>query len=147
MQPIQIVSEVLNAIDAHDLRKASARTAEDLVVTDPTLAGSLDKAAFFAQMDAILTAFPDWKYDLESLDAEGKRVTVSVVALATNTAPLKLPGMPVVPATGKHVSIPDRFVFTVENDHVTELKIDSPPNGGAAAMLSQLGITAPPSAS
>lgn len=147
MQPIQIVTEVLNAIDAHDLRKASARTAENVVVIDPTLPRALDKATFFSQMDAILKAFPDWKYDLESLDADGKRVTVSVTALATNTAPLRLPGMPTIPATGKRVSVPDRFVFTVENDRVTELKIDSPSNGGAAAMLAQLGVQMPRSAS
>lgn len=143
MQPMQIVAEVLNAIDAHDLRKASARTADDCVIVDPSLSRTFNKAAFFDQMDAILKAFPDWKYDLESLDANGKRVTVNVTALATNTAPLKLPGMPVVAATGKHVSVPDRFVFTVENDQVTELRIDSPPNGGAAAMLSQLGVKTP----
>lgn len=143
MQPMQIVSEVLNAIDAHDLRKAAARTADDCVVVDPSLSHTVNKAAFFAQMDAILKAFPDWKYDLESLDANGKRVTVTVTAIATHTAPLKLAGMPAVPATGKRVSVPDRFVFTVENDQVTELKIDSPPNGGTAAMLAQLGIKAP----
>ena len=147
MQPMQIVSEVLNAIDAHDLRKASARTAENLVVIDRALPTTLDKAAFFSQMDAILKAFPDWKYDLESLEADGKHVVVNVTALATNTAPLKLPGLPAFPATGRHVSVPDRFVFTVENDRVTELKIDSPPNGGASAMLAQLGIQIPRSAS
>ena len=141
MQPIQIVCEVLNAIDAHDLDKAAHRVAESCIIHDTTMPQALGKAAFFGQMRAILGAFPDWKYDLDSIEAEGSRVTVRVTALATHSAPLQLPGMPLISATRKRVSVPDRFVFTVENNQVTDLCVDSPANGGAAEMLSQLGVS------
>ncbi len=144
MQPIQIVCEVLNAIDAHDLNKAAKRIAEGCVVRDTRLPRTLDKATFLEQMRAILAAFPDWKYDLDALDAEGETVTVNVIALATHSAPLRLPGQPAFPATNKHIRVPDHFIFTVRNELVTALKIDSPPDGGAAAMLSQLGMTLTP---
>lgn len=139
MQPIQIVCEVLNAIDAHDLDRAARRVAETCVVRDTSMPQAFNKAAFLAQMRSILAAFPDWKYDLESIEAEGKQVTVSVTALATNSAPLQLAGRPAIAATGKRVSVPDKFVFTVSDDQVDSLTIDSPRNGGAAAMLAQLG--------
>ncbi len=143
MQPIQIVCEVLNAIDAHDLDRAAKRIAETCVVRDTAMPQSFGKAAFIEQMRAILAAFPDWKYDLESLDADGEKVTVCVVALATNSAPLRLAGRPPIPATGKRVRVPDRFVFVVEHEQITGLNIDSPKDGGAAAMLAQLGVQLP----
>lgn len=143
MQPIQIVCEVLNAIDAHDLDRAAKRIAETCTVRDTAMPQALGKAAFVGQMRAILAAFPDWKYDLDSLEADGPKVTVCVTALANNTAPLQLGGRVPIPATGKRVRVPDRFVFTVENDLVTSLTIDSPKDGGAAAMLAQLGMQLP----
>jgi len=145
MQPIHIVCDVLNAIDAHDLDKASQRIAESCVVRDATTSQTLGKAAFLTQMRSILAAFPDWKYDLQSLEADGARVTVQVVALATHSAPLQLAGKRPIPATGKHVSVPDKFVFMVVNDQINSLTIESPKEGGAAAMLAQLGIAFSPS--
>ncbi len=139
MQPMQIVVEVLNSIDAHDLDKAARRFAETAVVQDSSMSLSLGKSAFFEQMRAIFAAFPDWKYDLDSIEAEGEQVKVKVTALATQTAPLKLASQ-TIPATGKHVSVPDQFVFTVIENEIHSLKIESPQDGGAAAMLSQLGV-------
>ena len=142
----QIVRHTLSAIDAHDLNKAAAYTADDLAVTDPTLnlPRPLDKNAFFAQMSAILQAFPDWKYNIIEVTTRNDQVTVTVEAVATNTNPLQLPGLPPIPATGKRVTVPDQFIFTVMDDIITAITINSPPNGGAAEMLRQLGITLPP---
>ena len=144
MQPIHIVCEVLNAIDAHDLDQAARRVSEACRIRDTSMPQTLGKAAFIDQMRSILAAFPDWKYDLQSIEADGNQVTVQVVVRATNSAPLELPGMPRLPATGIAVTVPDKFVFTVTADQVDSLIIDLPTNGGAAAMLSQLGIVLPP---
>ncbi len=144
MQPIQIVCEVLNSIDAHDLDKAARRFANSCVVRDTAQSQTLGKSVFLDQMRAILAAFPDWKYDLQSIEAEGQEVTVQVTALATQSAPLHLGGQPSIPATGKRVSVPDCFVFTVVNHEITALRIESPKEGGAAAMLAQLGIALSP---
>ncbi len=140
MQPMQIVCEVLNAIDAHNLDRAAKNVSENCLVRDTSMPQAFSKAIFFDQMRAILAAFPDWKYDLESIEAEGPKVTVIVTALATHTAALRVAGRPPIPATGKHIRVPDKFVFTVANAQVDSLTIESPKDGGAAAMLAQLGV-------
>lgn len=141
MQPMQIVVEVLNSIEAHNLDKAAHRFADTAVVEDTSTAQRLGKNDFIEQMRSIFAAFPDWHYDLDSIEAEGDEVKVQVTALATQTAPLKLANQ-TIPATGKHVSVPDQFVFTVIDNEIRSLKIESPKDGGAAAMLSQLGVAA-----
>lgn len=94
-------------------------------------------------MKTILDAFPDWKYNIQSITSQNNQVTVTVEAVATHTRPLQLAGMP-IPATGKHVNVPDQFIFTVQDDRITAITINSPVNGGATEMLRQLGITLPP---
>jgi predicted ester cyclase len=142
----QIVRETLSAIEAHNLSNAGAYTADNLTVNDPTLKLShpLDKRAFFSQMDAILQAFPDWKYNVRAMTTQNDQVIATVEATATHTNPLQLPGMPSIPATGKRISVPDQFIFTLKDNRITAITIDSPANGGAAEMLRQLGITLPP---
>ncbi|MEP7285528.1 MAG: nuclear transport factor 2 family protein [Chloroflexota bacterium] len=143
MSSEQIVRETLAAIEAHDLNKAAGYAADNLIVRDRTLPNTLDKNTFFTQMGAILQAFPDWKYEIGELVSQNNQVTVTVRALATHSNPLQLPGLPPIAATGNHVNVPDKFIFTVTDDKISALVIDSPPHGGAAEMLRQLGITLP----
>jgi hypothetical protein len=53
------------------------------------------------------------------------------------------PGAPDILPTGKKFAIADTFVFTVMGDQITAVYVDSPPNGGLAGMLQQLGIQLP----
>lgn len=99
----------------------------------------MGKEFFFAQMAVMLAAFPDWHYEVHAITAQGERVIVELTAIATHTAPLQMGGM-TLPPTGKRVSVPDRFIFTVQNEHIVELQVDSPPDGGAPAMMRQLGL-------
>lgn len=133
----QIVRQTLAALDAHDVIQAAAYASE--AVTDPklNLRHSLNKQVFFAQMEGILQAFPDWKYALHAITTQNNQVTVD--AIATHTRPLKV-GSATVPPTGKRVVVPDEFIFTVKDGLVTAITIHSPTNGGAAEMLRQLGI-------
>lgn len=143
MSQEQVVRNTLDAINAHDLDKALTFTAGDLTVTDPTLPQAMPRAAFFAQMAAILQAFPDWQYTIQSVTASGDLVTASVEVNATQTGPFQLPGMPALPPSGKRVTVLDRFVFTVHGDRIAAILVDSPRGGGAAEMLRQLGIGLP----
>lgn len=54
-----------------------------------------------------------------------------------------MPGMPSLPPTGKKVSVPDKFIVTVQGDKVSHLQVDSPADGGIPAMLGQLGVKMP----
>ena len=128
MQPMQIVVEVLNSIDAHNLSKVERRFAESLVVKDNSLPETLDKPAYLDQMHAILAGFADWKYDLDSIEADGEQVTVQVTGIGTSAA-------------GKQVKAPAQFVFTVIDDEIHQLNVTAQ-NGGTATVLAQLGVAA-----
>ncbi len=95
---------------------------------DNSLPETLDKPAYLEQMRAILAGFADWKYDLDSVEADGKQVTVHVTRMGSSA--------------GQQVKQPAQFVFTVINDEIHELKITAQ-DGGTAAVLAQIGIKTP----
>jgi len=139
----QIVRETLATISVHDLDKAAAYFSDDLAVTDPVLKLStpMDKARYIAQLNALFDAFPDWSYNVRATITQGDKVQVIVETSGTHSNPLQLPGLDPIPATAKSFAIVDQFVFTVTDNLVTAILIDSPPDGGMAEMHRQLGLT------
>ena len=109
MNSEQIVRATIAAIEAHDLTEADRYIADDLQVSDPTLPRALSKAEFLGQMTILLQAFGDWKYDIQTLTADGDQIAVVLKLRATQTAPLALPGLPPLPANGKTVEVPDNL--------------------------------------
>jgi predicted ester cyclase len=93
--------------------------------------------------NALTTAFPDLKFDVQNVTVNGNQATVKVLWGGTNTGPLNLPGMPAVPPTGKKVSVKDAYVVTVQGDKVSHFEITSPADGGIPAALAQIGVKAP----
>jgi len=56
---------------------------------------------------------------------------------------MPMPGMQNIPPTGKHVSVKDTYIVTVQGDKVARLEVDSPPDGGIPAALGQIGVKVP----
>jgi predicted ester cyclase len=139
----QLVRETLAIISGHDLDKAAACFSDDLAVIDPVLKLStpMDKARFLAQLNAFFQAFPDWSYDVRATITQGDKVQVIVETSGTHSNPLHLPGLDPIPATAKRFVITDQFVFTVTDNLVSAIVIESPPDGGLAEMHRQLGLT------
>jgi hypothetical protein len=94
-------------------------------------------------MEILLRALSDRKYDIQTMTTHEDTITVDVRATARHTAPLALPGLTEVAATGKPVNGPDRFIFTIRNGQTASLDSDSPADGGTAEMLRQLGLRLP----
>ena len=92
----------------------------------------------------LLTAFPDFKIDIQKLTVDGDRAWVNVKWTGTQTGPLNLPGMPAIPASGKKVSVEDAYVVTVKGEKVSHFEIQSPANGGIPGAIAQLGVKMPP---
>jgi pyruvate/2-oxoglutarate dehydrogenase complex dihydrolipoamide acyltransferase (E2) component len=51
--------------------------------------------------------------------------------------------MPSIPPTGKHVSVKDLYIVTVQGDKVSRMEVNSPADGGIPAALGQIGVKAP----
>jgi predicted ester cyclase len=91
----------------------------------------------------LITAFPDFRIEIQKLTVDGDRAWVKVRWSGTQTGPLSLPGMPTIPATRKKVSVEDAYVVTVRGDKVSHFEIQSPADGGIPAAIAQLGVKMP----
>jgi predicted ester cyclase len=96
-------------------------------------------------MSALITAFPDLKFDIQNVTVQGSQATVQAIWSGTNKGPLNmpLPGMPSIPPTGKQVSVKDTYIVTVQGDKVSRIEVNSPPDGGIPAALGQIGVKMP----
>jgi len=94
-------------------------------------------------IEALRAAMPDFKIAIEKLTVQGDLATVETKWRGTQTAALNVPGMPVVPPSGKKVLVNDNFVVTVHGDKVTHLQVESPVGGGIPGALAQLGVKTP----
>ncbi len=146
MDPEQIIRSGIAAMEAHDLEKSFQTFSDDVVISGANFPQPLNKQEFMAQNADLLTAFPDWKFNIQSVTVQGNHATVKVRPSGTQSGPLKLPmpGAPTIPPTGKKVSYSDQFSLTFKGDKVVEMRFETPANGGLQAMLQQLGVQLPP---
>ena len=148
MTPEQVVRDFLAEFETSGVEKATTYLTDDAVITavNPPIQGG--KAEFIGQGTLIKEAMPDYRWGVQQMTTHGEDVTVKLRWTGTHTGPFRLsafvPGAPDVPATGKKVSVPDNFVFTVRGDKISGMHIDSGPNAGLFEMLKQLGVSLPP---
>jgi predicted ester cyclase len=129
----------------NDVKKGEAFLTPDAVAAGGVLPQPIPAREAIKVSSALVTAFPDLKFDIKNVTVKGNQAVVQTVWSGTNKGPLNLPipGMQSIPATGKYVSVKDNYIVTVEGDKVTRLEVDSPPDGGIPAALSQIGVKVP----
>ncbi len=127
----------------YDTEKAKAYLTADAIAGGGELPQPMPAAESLNVTKALLTAFPDIKFDVEQVITKGNEATMNVQWSGTNTGPFNMPGMPGIPPTGKKVSVRDMFIVTVQGDKVSKLWIESPAGGGIPGALAQLGVQMP----
>ena len=143
MNPEQRIRESLEAFNARDENKAFSDFADDFVANN-FMPQPIGLEEFKAINRANLAAFPDWHFEIKQIQTQGNKVTVTVQATGTQNGPLTIPGMPPIPASGKKISVPDRFIVTFGADNkVHQMDFDTPPDGGFVGSMKQLGIQIP----
>ena len=130
----------LNDVDA-----AESYLTPDAVSAGGVLPQPIPAREAISLLSALKTAFPDLKFDIQNVTVKGNQAIVQAVWSGTNKGPLNmpLPGLESIPPTGKHVSVKDTYIVTVEGDKVCRLEVDSPPDGGVPAALAQIGAKVP----
>jgi len=137
---------------AHDFvammadRKASlAMAAPDAMASGGVLPQAIPLKDTVNILDALKTAMPDLKFDVQQVTVNGDKATVKAMWSGTNTGPLTIPmpGMGTVPATGKKISVKDAYIITVKGDKVSHMEVASPADGGIPAALMQMGVKMP----
>jgi predicted ester cyclase len=120
-------------------------TLSTLLTDDFTLAGPvpqpIGKSAFLGLARALVTAFPDWSFNASGFREEGDKVYLLNHITGTHTGTLAaIPGVPPVPATGKHVAVAEEQAeYTVRGGQVSHIEITPRPGGGVPALYAQVG--------
>ena len=133
---------VLNMTNAE---KVKAMVTADAMASGGVLPQPIPVMQAMQLMAGLTTAFPDVKFDIQQVTVNGNEATVKAVWSGTHTGPLSLPvpGMATIAPTGKKVSVKDAYVFTVQGDKVSHMRVESPADGGIPAALAQLGVKMP----
>ena len=142
MSAIDIVKAGLAAIEAGDFKKLDGMVADDYVFAGP-VPEPLGKREFMGLQSALLTAMPNWKFNAADFKENGDVVTVTLQVTGTQTGELKvpMPGIPILPASGKQISLPgETSVFTLKNGKLARLDITPTAGAGLLGILSQLGV-------
>ena len=142
MSAIDIVKAGLAATEAGDFKKLDGMVADDYVFAGP-VPEPVGKREFMGLQMALLKAMPDWNFNAADFKENGDVVTVTLQVTGTQTGELSLPmpGIPIIPPSGKRVSLPgETSTFTVKNGKLARLDVASTPGGGLMGILSQLGV-------
>ena len=145
MNAIDVVKKGLAAAEAGQSSQFADTMADDMLFVGP-VPQPLGKREFVSMQASLVAAMPDWKYNASNFVQNGDQVTASINITGTQTGELNLslPGIPKIPATGKHVSLPDQpTTFTVKDGKVTRIEAVSSPDTGIPGILAQLGISLP----
>ncbi len=132
-------------MNMNNAEKVKAMVTPDAMASGGILPQPIPVMQAMQVMAGLTTAFPDLKFDIQQVTVNGNEARVNAVWSGTQTGPLSLPvpGMRTLPPTGKKVSVKDAYVFTVQGDKATHMRVESPADGGIPAALAQLGVKMP----
>ncbi len=136
----QTFRDGMKAIEAADWGKLRSLVTDDFTFLGGPMPMNFD--AFTATQGAIKAAMPDFTFHIENITADGDHMTCELNATATHTATLSLPvpGMPSIPATNKHMTVPDYLLITFRNGKIATVKSQPPTDGGMGALLHAIGV-------
>ena len=145
MNAIDVVKASLAAVETGRVMEYEESLTEDMVFAGP-VPQPIGKREFVALQSALVMAMPDWKFNATDFKQMGDKVTAMLQITGTQTGELNvpMPGLPKLPPTGKHVSLPAQLTtFTVKNDKMNRIEAEADPNNGVPGILAQLGISLP----
>ncbi|HEY7834796.1 MAG TPA: nuclear transport factor 2 family protein [Ktedonobacterales bacterium] len=145
MNAVETLQAVIGDIEANDFVRARGLLADDFVfggaVPEP-----IGPDAWLGIHKAFNAAMPDFRFNASNYRDDNGAVTLQVQITGTQTRELVLPipGMPAIPATGKHVALPAEPIrATARGDKLATLTVSEIPGGGLPGLLSQLGVSLP----
>ncbi len=100
-----IFTKLSEAINSHDAKTVASLYADNAVVYDPFYPEPLKgKAAIEKDTTVNLQAFPDTRFEIQSVLAEGNTGAAQILMSGTNTGPMETPEGE-FPPTGKKIKI------------------------------------------
>lgn len=127
------------ALNAQQWDTVATYLADDLVWSGGS-AGTLGKQGFLAAQKAWFSAVPDYRVTWQTSREDGDTVYGTTGVGGTQTKPLALPGLPQIPATGRHFSATFPTTVTWRGDKITAITLGA---GSSPSVLEQLGVQLP----
>ena len=109
-----LVMEAIQAINDNDVEKAVSHTAPDCTLNGEPFGREGDRL----RTVGMAKAFPDGKWEIDDLIAEGEKVVLRWTFRGTNLGELPTLGLP---ATGKQVAFSGMSLYRVVNGMFTEI--------------------------
>jgi ketosteroid isomerase-like protein len=143
MSNLDLARKALHASEGGDIATLSSMVTDDFQFLGVT-PQALGKQEFLGFIQAMTTAFPDFKFNETTASESGDTVTIKHKISGTHTGTFNVPGMPPIPATGKKFALPEEAsVFTFQGGKATKYTAQPAPDGGLPGILKQLGVPMP----
>ena len=142
---IETVRTFMTALQSGDIELAARVASTDFIVSG-LLPRPLSGSEFFALQAELLTAMPDFSYNLSDLQHSGGDIQAFISINGTQTGELSLPmlGLQTLPATGLAIDLPQaRIVYQVEEEQIQAMEIEQVVGGGLSGLLQQIGAELP----
>lgn len=139
------VVDMMTALATGDADTFFSLVSDDFQFSGP-MPEPMSAEQWFGTGRSMAQAFPDLDYGLQIVEEHGGHVHTITQVSGTHTGDFDLTpmGMGVVPPTGKSFQNPaEDGTAVVVDGKVVSLHVESPPNGGLAGILGQLGIAPP----
>ncbi len=147
MSATDIAQATMRAWESKDANSLASSLSDDFVGRG-FLPQPVNKVQYIDFMQAIVSAFPDWSFNENFLNERpvmerSQRVLFDTHISGTNTGDLILPDLPIIPATGIKIALPNRHLeYLVTGDIVATITADFSPNG-LEEILAQFGMVLP----
>ncbi len=145
MNQTETVQALLNAIEQEKWEEAAS-----YLTSDFTFSGAVPQPIsgeeWLGIHKAFAGAYANFSFNYHIGIETGNQVhcTVQLVGKHTRDLRLPVPGMPVIAATGKEVSLPrEPITFTFRNEKVADVHVEQVDGGGLPGMLQQLNAALP----
>jgi hypothetical protein len=145
MNHSETAKALLSAIEKEEWAQAASYLTSDFTLSGP-VPEPISGEAWLGLHKAFAAGLSHFSFNYQPGAETGQQVHGKVQLTANHTGELRLPmpGIPAIPATGKHVSLPAEAVtFTFHNGKVANLQVEQVAGGGLPGMLKQLGVAMP----
>jgi steroid delta-isomerase-like uncharacterized protein len=133
---IRIVQRIMENLNKHDLKSSDQYSADNMISTAPGMAQKLNREQGRMYTQRFLDAFPDLKFDIKDIVAQGDKVVVIWLAKGTHTKSLTTPTGSTIPPSGREAMVPGTTYFELKNNLVTRQEV----YWDQLAFLSQIGV-------
>src|SRR5947209_4251894 len=138
---IDIVRTFTNALETNDLESAARNIADGFTFSGWT-PEPLDKQNFLGVIGGLKEGIPNLKFNLNNLQEHEGNITgtIQVTGYQSNSFVLPALGLPPIPQMAGNVSLPpENISFSVVNGLISQVNVQSVPEGGIRGILHQLG--------